>query len=174
MCVRVRACVCVRCWSRTPIWWLRAPPSATRRSLDEADLNLIKKGIENTGIKSYNNDLSLLVGNRTRIQVIQSTPDSRLVMRFTGRQTSFQKTRSMDSRLVMRFTVSRPAVSKPEAFYIKKQQYSYSYFGAEMGSLFPSPFTPKRMRESVGRSCVSCSHPPGVFTGRVQYSESEF
>ena len=68
------------CWSRTPIWWLIAPPP--RRSLNEADLYLIKKGIENTGIKSYNNYLSLLVGNQTRIQVIQSTPDFRLVMRF--------------------------------------------------------------------------------------------
>ena len=51
----------------------KPPPSATRRSLDEADLYLIKKGIENTGIKSYNNYLSLLVENRTRIQVIQCT-----------------------------------------------------------------------------------------------------
>ena len=54
------------------------PPSALRRSLDEADLYLIKKGIENTGIKSYNNYLSLLVGNKTRIQVLQSTPDNRI------------------------------------------------------------------------------------------------
>ena len=66
------------------LWWLIATPSATRRSLDEAEISIkINKGIENTRIKSYNNYLSLLlVGNQTHIQVIQSTPDFRLVMRF--------------------------------------------------------------------------------------------
>ena len=44
----------------TPIGVAESPPSAAHRSLNEADLYLIKKGIENTGIKSYNNYLSLL------------------------------------------------------------------------------------------------------------------
>ena len=109
--------------------------------------------------KGYNNNLILLVKNKTLIQVYRVLWTS--------------------STTAVRYRYRDQPVRKQEAFYMQKQQYSYSYFGAEMCWVLPSHFTPKRIRESVGRSCVSCSLPQvfllvGFTSGRVQYSESEF